>query len=219
MQAMAHVNPLRAPPVKTSTGQALALRALFIKLDAQNWTSAQRNLWYKELLLEELFSNLNVTHVRYQWIKFHGESVLKLQVGHAFSRASKTMAQRYNVVEIIFDVLSKERELFSGLPSPEYAIPTGMLDLMDRCVLVEAALAVGGNPEDILIEGDLDKINSLVTYGQGLIMTYSDMWERFSIMELNPTVVVSTRPDLAVADLELNLLKERYNHGLLSCSV
>jgi len=38
-------------------------------------------------------------------------------------------------------------------------------------------------------------------------------------MELNPTVVVSTRPDLAVADLELNLLKERYNHGLLSCSV
>ena len=206
---MAHVNPERAPSVKTSKGQALALRGLFIRLNAQEWSSKERSQWFKELLKEELYSNLNVMHLRYQWNKFNGESTIKLQVGQAFSRASKIMTQREHVLEIIFEVLAKERELFGGLPNPEFAIPTELLALLDRCVLVEAALGAGGNPEDILTESDFDKINSLVTYGMGLLSTYGKLWERFAVMELHPTVAVSSRPDLAVSGLELSLWTER----------
>ena len=215
--AVPHVNPQRAPSVKTTNGQALALRALFISLNAQDWSSAERNQWFKELIKEELYSNLNVAHIRYQWSKYHGESVIKLQVGKAFSRASKLMAHREHVLEIIFEVLAKERECYNGLPDPQYGIPTEMLALLDRCLLVEAALGAGGSPEDILTEEDFDKINSLVTFGQGLIMTYSELWERFAIMELNPSVAVSSRPDLAVSGLELTLWSERYFHHALFC--
>ena len=210
MQAAAHVNPQRAPSVQTTKGQAQALRALFIKLNAQDWASAERNRWYKELIKEDLYSNLSVNHIRYQWTKFHGESVIKLQVGRAFSHASRRMAEREHVAEIIFEVLAKERELYSGLPNPEYALPTEMLHFLDRCVLVEASLGQGGNPEDILTEDDFDKLDSLITYGMGLIMTYTELWERFAFLELNPTVAVSSRPDLAVSDLELSLWAERY---------
>ena len=73
----------------------------------------------------------------------------------------------------------------------------------------------GGNPEDILTEDDFDKINSLITYGMGLIMTYTELWERFAFMELNPTVAFSSRPDLAVSDLELSLWTERYINTIL----
>lgn len=217
--AVPHVNPQRAPSTTTTKGQAKALRALFISLNAQDWSSAERNRWYKDLIKEELYSNLNVAHIRYQWSKYHGESVIKLQVGQAFHRASKLMANREHVLEIIFEVLAKEREYYGGLPYPEYAVPTEMLALLDRAVLVEAALGAGGSPEDILTEEDFDKINSLVSFGQGLIMTYSELWERFTIMELNPTVAVSSRPDLAVSSLELSLWSERYVYSMLLCSV
>ena len=49
----------------------------------------------------------------------------------------------------------------------------------------------------------------------GLIMTYTELWERFAFMELNPTVAFSSRPDLAVSDLELSLWTERYINTIL----
>jgi hypothetical protein len=213
MQAAgAHVNPLRAPSVMTTTGQALALRALFISLDAQNWTTKERNRWYKDLVLEPLYNNLNVGHIRYQWTKFHGEFVIKLEVGHAFSRASRIMARRNNVFELAFEILASMRASFGGLPDPELAIPTDLLGYLDRCVKVEVALGLGQSGDDILTLSDIDKLNSDVTYIQGLFMTYSEVWFKFAAMEVHPTVAVSTRPDLTVADLSLQLHSERYIH-------
>ena len=204
-----HNNPQRAPSVKTTAGQAMALRALFLREDAQDWTSPIRSQWFKDLIKEPAFNNLGLNHIRYQWNKYHGEFLIRRQVGAAFGRASKEMAERHNVTEMIFEILASERLMWSAVPYPEFTIPTDMLSLMDKCVLCEAALGQGQFPDSILDESDINKITSLVSFVQGLFYTYGDVWDVYANMELNPTVAVSTRPDLAVSDLELNLLKLR----------
>ena len=60
------VNPKRAESVKTSAGQAQALRALFLFEDAQDWPSKVRSRWFKDIIKTPAFGNLGLGNIKYQ---------------------------------------------------------------------------------------------------------------------------------------------------------
>ena len=85
------INPERAGFVRVIPAQAAALRALFLSKQAENMDSRTRNLFFRNLILEPAFANLNISHLRYQWAKYHAEYVLRNRLGLSFAQASRTM--------------------------------------------------------------------------------------------------------------------------------
>ena len=196
--------------VRINVGQIAGLRAVFIYEQAQLWDSKTRNSWYKKLIKDyHLLENLNVGHIRTQWNKYQNEFVLRRRVGASYYEASKEMATKKNVAEILFEIIKCWRELFCGCDHPELNVPRKILKFMDRCVLAEAAMADNRDIENILLAEDADRLQSLVVYVRGIITIYANMWANFSSLERNPNHQVSTRPDLIVADLELDLYSKR----------
>ena len=109
----------------------------------------------------------------------------------------------------MFEIIQCWRDLFSGCDHPELNVPKVILAFMDRCVLAESAMADGNLIEPILQREDGDRLHSLIVYVRGIIFIYANMWAKFSSMERNPNHKVSTRPDLVVSDLELDLYSLR----------
>ena len=167
-----HVNPKRAESVRTSEGQAQALRALFIVEDAQDWPSKVRSMWFKDILKSPAFNNLGLGNIKYQWNKFHGEFLIRRHIGAAFYSASKTMSEYFHVKEMIFSILAREAVTWSALPYPEFVIPTEYRLLMDKCVKYEASRAKAKGirlDESVYFAvSDFDKIHSLIVFVRGL---------------------------------------------------
>ena len=145
-----------------------------------------------------------------QWNKYQSEFVLRRQVGVSYYNASVAMASMRNVAEMIFEILKCWRELFSGCDFPQLNIPTKIFEFMYRCGRAEAAQAEDKSIDRVLLPDDADRLHSLIIYVRGIFTIYANLWAKFSSMERSSTShKVSTRPDLIVADLELDLLSQR----------
>ena len=79
-----------------------------------------------------MFSNLRVTHIRYQWTKFRSEFIFRNEIGNSYARASRQMASEENVQELIFEIMGKWSELFDGCDYPHLNVPTDIWNLMNR---------------------------------------------------------------------------------------
>ena len=140
--------------------------------------------------------------------KISPEYVLRNRLGLSFAQASRTMARRRNVAEVILEIISTERLLWGANPYPEYNLPTEYLRNMDFFVNAEIAVT-RGEPPFHFDETQYQYLDSLIVYVQMLYMTYGELWENFARMEQDADMSLSSRPDLAVSDLELNLLADR----------
>jgi len=190
-------------------GQKEVLRAIFLHEHAEMWTSKVRNNWYKDLIKEDMFSGLQVHHIRYQWCKYHAEFIIRRKVGRSYVRATSVMSQINNVREIILEVILKWTYWFASNPNSDIDIPTDIYELMNRCVAVETATASNTSIDGILKDDDGFRLNTLVNYTQGLFLYYGEMWLEFSQMEQKPDSDMATTPHLVISDLELKHMARR----------
>jgi hypothetical protein len=96
---------------------------------------------------------------------------------------------------------------FDGFGNPQLNLPDNLFHLLKRCKLFSEAWASNQSLDGLMLEGDVDAVQSLVIFTQQLYEKYAELWSEFAVMEeaVVPNAQMSTTPHLAVAGLTLKL--------------
>ena len=194
-------------PIRTNQVQKDALRFSFIECEAHKWTDQLRDAAFKQYLDQEMFINLKISHIRYQWFNFKAETLFRLGLGQRFEWATNEMNDV--VIDKILGVLSQWRLKFcaSGVDEIEELIGP-IPDKLNGFLLIcsKVWLERGVRPDFELDVSTFEGVYSFAKFIIGhLLPMFANLWREFSAIEIKPKAPFTNRPDLAIAALELLL--------------
>ena len=200
----------RKPPMSVVDQQRL--RAVFIRKQAEKWTTRERKHFIECLLSDSLFKHLNKSQIMRRHNLFTTEVVLRRRYGAQFYHATNAMSTiegpgKFIPMNILV-ILKEWRQYFVRIN--EYnSLPDHLDKFLQRCTQAFVDWTPRDNDngiDKVLSIEDMARVFSFMEYIKNILMpSYANAWASYAVVEVESPEKMNGRPDLFLADLELNL--------------
>lgn len=193
------------------------LKALFFHVGVEQRSKMEVAQLVEGILLKPRFSHLKASQVKRVVTNYVGEMRIRRGVGALFLETTNAMAQKGSVFAHFAAVTSLCRMKALADCNEYNAMPAEFYNFLARVALFYDAAARAvfeetAEKDHILWPADIDRISSFAQFGRlYLLGYYRQCWEMFSLKENTAAATTQTqgRPDLSLADLEMNINVER----------